>query len=117
MEVYDFIEKLHHDKVFTSKQLGHVENIFIYVKDLNVYKVIISVYPAELKKAKKVGLSQQYTIFERDFGRIKEPCPGTKHGYYQLSYKPFKRTVCCYTGEQLDANDVRKNMINYRRHK
>jgi len=117
MEVYDLIEQLRKDKVFTNKQLQHIENVFIYFNDLNVYKVILAVYPLELKKAKKAGLKQQYTIIERDFRRIKEPCEGTKYGHFQLSYKPCNQTVYCYTGEQVDPKEVRKNMISYRRHK
>jgi len=115
MEVYNFIDKLRNDKVFTAKQLSHIETVYIYMNDLNVYKVILAVYPSELKKAKKCGLKQIYTIFERDFGKLKEPCPGTKSGRYLMLYKPYNQTISCYTGEQVDPKEVRKNMISYRR--
>jgi len=112
MDTYDFINKLRNDKYFTIKQLTHIETINIYVDDLNVYKVMLAVYPNELKKARKLGLKQQYIIYEENFGKIKQPkfesqqggktYTDISHGKYLLTYNPHNRDVNVWDGENLE---------------
>jgi len=106
MEIYDFIEKLRRDKYFTIKQLAHIETINIYIDNLNVYKVMLMVYPDELKKARKLGLKDQFIIFEKYFGKIKPPkienCKtDISKGKYLLMYKPYNRDITAWEGENL----------------
>jgi len=99
MDIYDLITKLRNDKLFTIKQLSHVQSIGFYVSDLNVYKIVIAVYPNELKKAAKLGLMNQYNIFTKAFGKIKEPLEGTAKGRYILLYKPYNKEIIVSEGE------------------
>ena len=62
MNVYEFIKELRKQRLYTVKQSMYVENIFIYVEDSEVYKIILHVDPAMLKKAKKIGLNNEYVI-------------------------------------------------------
>jgi len=106
MDIYDFIDKLRSNKYFTIKQLAHIETINIYTDNLNVYKVMLAVYPDELKKARKLGLKQQYIIYEEDFGKIKQPKfietqTDLSQGKYLFIYKPYNRDVIVWDGENL----------------
>jgi len=111
MDIYDLIAKLRNDKLFTIKQLSHIQSIGFYISDLNVYKIVLVVYPNELKKAAKVGLKNQYTFFNRGFGKIKEPLEGTAKGRYILLYHPYNREIIVSEGEE-GPNTVTKNKRN-----
>jgi len=106
-DIYDFINKLCTEKYFTIKQLTHIENIVIYINNLQVYKVVLAVYPNELKKARKLGLNQQYIIYEKDFGLIKHPKMAMQrnsdisHGKYLLIYKPCTQDFIVWEGEAI----------------
>ena len=66
ISVHEFVKDLKTAKLFTAKQCLVIENLYIYFKDMKVYKVIIAVNPSMLKKAKKLGLNSQYitTFFD-----------------------------------------------------
>jgi len=114
-DIYEFVDNLWKDKVYTLKQLTYIENIYTYIKDLRVYKVALAVYPRELKKAKKCGLTKLYMEFIRDFGKIQSPVPGAEHGKYIISYSPYKRLAELHEGETEEIVGLprkRKNILN-----
>ena len=78
--INDFVKDLKIKKLFTSKQCLVIENLYIYIKDLKVYKVVISVNPLMIKKAKKLGLNSQYII--TDFDDIPIKINELKNGSY-----------------------------------
>jgi len=98
-DIYTFIDSLWEKGIYTLKQLGFLENIYIYMDDLRIYKIVLAAYPKELRKALKRGITSQYTIFEGDYGKIAEPVPGTKHGKYMIQYSPASRKATLYEGE------------------
>jgi len=110
MDIYDLITELRNNKLFTIKQLSHVQSIGFYVSDLNVYKIVIAVYPNELKKAAKLGLKNQYNFFTKDFGKIKEPLEGTAKGRYILLYKPYNKEIIVSEGEE-NGDQVKQKYI------
>lgn len=62
--IHDFVKDLKISRAFTSKQTIVIENLLIYISNLKIYKVVISINPNQLKKAQKLGFSSQYhTIF------------------------------------------------------
>ena len=62
MNVFDLVKEIRNKGLYTVKQSMYVENIFIYIDNSEVYKVILHVDPAMLKKAKKIGLNNEYVI-------------------------------------------------------
>ena len=59
----EFITYLKLSKAYTTKQLIVIDYIAIYISDACVYKVIIATKPAQMSKAKKLGLNQFKTIY------------------------------------------------------
>jgi len=108
VDTYDFINKLRNDKLFTIKQLSYIEQIVLYISNLNVYKIIIYVYPTELKKARKIGLKDPIIVHEGNFGTIKEPLPNTKSGKFMLIYKPYNQDITVWEGENVRLQSVQK---------
>ena len=45
VNIHEFVKDLRSAKVFTTKQCLVIENLYIYFRDLKVYKVIIAVNP------------------------------------------------------------------------
>jgi len=100
MNIYTLLTKLRNDKVFTIKQLAYIENIYIYISNLKVYKLVLSIYPKEIKKAKKLGLNSQYIIINKSFGKINEPLKNTSKGNYILIYSPNSQDITVWNGEE-----------------
>ena len=71
MLIHDFVKQLKLMKVFTSKQSVVIDNIFIYLEDLKVYKVVLQINPSMMKKARRLGLKNQYQTTYFDNCNIK----------------------------------------------
>lgn len=109
--IHDFVKDLKTSKLFTAKQLIVIENLYIYIKDLKVYKVIIAVNPNQLKKAKKLGLNSQYstTFFDDipiNFG--KEENEKLKNGNYIALYNPNNLECSIFAGEETEEQQIKK---------
>ena len=101
MDVYYYIDNYLKGNVYTIKQLRFIENIFIYVDDLTVYKVVIGVNPLTLNKSKKYGLHEQFIIYDNvDRVLLKEDIKGTSKGKYMYQYKPYNREINVWLGEE-----------------
>ena len=84
MNLHEYVKNIKLAGVFNQKQCTVIENIYIYFKDLRVYKVIVAVKPEMMKKAKRLGLYNQYTI--TPIGQTKS-C--FKHCEYPIIVKEF----------------------------
>ena len=42
-EIHEFVNDLMKAKVFSSKQCLVIENLYVYVKDSEVYKVVVAI--------------------------------------------------------------------------
>ena len=62
-EINEFVNDLIKAKVFSIKQCLVIENLYIYVRDSEVYKVVVAVNPNLMKKAKKLGIDVPYKTY------------------------------------------------------
>ena len=101
-----FIQDLRAAKVYTSKQCVVIENLFIYLHDSKVYKVILSINPNQIKKAKKLGITKQYTtVFLDDIPlKIKE----TEKGNYIIIYNVNNASYSIFDGEESEEKQLAK---------
>ncbi len=106
--LHEFVNDLKTAKVFTSKQCLVIENLYIYFRDLKVYKVIVAVNPLMLKKAKKLGLNSQYITTYFDDIKISIPNLSVSSGSYIALYNVNNRTCSVFNGEVSEEEQAAK---------
>ena len=116
MLIHDFIKQLKLLKVFTTKQSVVIDNIFIYIEDLKVYKVVLQVNPSMMKKARRLGIKTEYQTTYFDNCNIKLRFDeDTKHilnkGKYIAIYNVGTTNCSIYPGEE-NITDAVNNAIS-----
>ena len=99
-------------KIFTTKQSVVIDNIFIYIEDLKVYKVVLQVNPSMMKKARRLGVSSEYqTTYFNDNPMTIRFEEDTKHvldkGKYIAIYNVGTTNCSVYPGEDNEEDAVR----------
>ena len=122
VSIHEFVKDLKSSKAFTAKQCLVIENLYIYFRDLKVYKVIIAVNPSMLKKAKKLGLNGQYTTIYFDDVPINIPNLNVSSGSYIALYNPNDGTCSVFNGEETEEEqraklEAKKDSRNNSRHR
>ena len=113
MNVHEFIKHLRLNKTFSSKQSVVIDNIFIYFEDLKVYKVVIQVNPAMMKKAKKLNITNEYitVFFDGPTATKLKFDEDTKHeldkGKFIAIYDLHKITCNVYPGEETEQEQLK----------
>lgn len=115
MNIHDFVKQLRLSHVFTQKQSLVIDNLYIYFNDLKVYKVVIAVNPDMMKKAKRLGLSNDYhTTFFDDIPITIEGEYTDKNnrdnintGRYIALYNPNSGKCVVYPGEESEEEQLR----------
>ena len=105
--IHDFVKDLKNAKLFTSKQCVVIENLFIYFRDLKVYKVIVSVNPSMLKKAKKLGINSQFVTTYFDDVKITVPNLRVPVGAYIAIYNVNDGTCSVFSGEDNEEQQIK----------
>ena len=108
ISVHEFVKDLKTAKLFTAKQCLVIENLYIYFKDMKVYKVIIAVNPSMLKKAKKLGLNSQYISTFFDDIKISVPNLNVSSGSYIALYNVNDQTCSVFSGEESEEEQMAK---------
>lgn len=125
--LHEFVKDLKNAKAFTAKQCLVIENLYIYFRDLKVYKVIIAVNPLMLKKARKLGLNSQYSTIYFDDIPIRLPFGSAAKGLvpdltnsspsgrgtlcsaaYIALYNPNDGTCSVFNGEETEEEQINK---------
>ena len=106
ISVHEFVKDLKTAKLFTAKQCLVIENLYIYFKDMKVYKVIIAVNPSMLKKAKKLGLNSQYITTFFDDIKISIPNLNISSGSYIALYNVNDQTYSVFSGEESEEEQI-----------
>ena len=111
MHIHDFVKQLKLMKVFTTKQSVVIDNIFIYIEDLKVYKVVLQVNPSMMKKARRLGVNSEYktTYFDNCNMKLRFD-EDTKHildkGKYIAIYNIGTTNCSIYPGEDNEIDAV-----------
>ena len=108
ISVHEFVKDLKTAKLFTAKQCLVIENLYIYFKDMKVYKVIIAVNPSMLKKAKKLGLNSPYITTFFDDVPINIPDLKISSGSYIALYNVNDQTCSVFKGEESEEEQISK---------
>ena len=108
ISVHEFVKDLKTAKLFTAKQCLVIENLYIYFRDMKVYKVIIAVNPSMLKKAKKLGLNSQYITTFFDDVPINIPDLKISSGSYIALYNVNDQTYSVFSGEESEEEQMAK---------
>ena len=108
ISVHEFVKDLKTAKLFTAKQCLVIENLYIYFRDMKVYKVIIAVNPSMLKKAKKLGLNSQYITTFFDDIKISVPNLNVSSGSYIALYNVNDQTYSVFSGEESEEEQISK---------
>ena len=108
ISVHEFVKDLKTAKLFTAKQCLVIENLYIYFRDMKVYKVIIAVNPSMLKKAKKLGLNSQYITTFFDDIKISIPTLNISSGSYIALYNVNDQTYSVFSGEESEEEQMAK---------
>ena len=116
MNIHDFVKQLRLSKVYTTKQTVVIDNLYIYINNMKVYKVIVAVNPAMKKKAKRLGLLSDYiTTYFDDVPITIEgdycypSCKNNqsiKEGKYIVIYNPNSGKATVYTGEETEQEQL-----------
>lgn len=101
MNIFEFITQLKLKKVYTSKQTIVIDRIAVYINDNTVYKYILMINPNMMKKAKRLGLTSKYEIFDKDIEptKLETTFPQTEKGRYIIMIDPSNMNVNVYAGE------------------
>ena len=108
ISIHEFVKDLKTAKLFTAKQCLVIENLYIYFKDMKVYKVIIAVNPSMLKKAKKLGLNSPYITTFFDDIKISVPNLNVSTGSYIALYNVNDQTCSVFSGEESEEEQMAK---------
>lgn len=109
MNIHEFVNSLKQTKVFTTKQCIVIDNLLIYFNNLKVYKVIIAVNPNLMKKAKKLGLTSQYSTTFFDDVLITVPdVKNISKGRFIAIYNPNNGNCSIYEGEVTEQEQIEK---------
>ena len=108
VNIHEFVNDLNNAKVFTAKQCLVIENLYIYFRNLRVYKVIIAVNPLMLKKAKKLGLNGPYITTYFDDIPISVPNLAVSKGSYIALYNVNNGTCSVFSGEETEEEQRAK---------
>ena len=108
ISINEFVKDLKTAKLFTAKQCLVIENLYIYFKDMKVYKVIIAVNPSMLKKAKKLGLNSPYITTFFDDVPINIPDLKISSGSYIALYNVNDQTYSVFSGEESEEEQMAK---------
>ena len=106
----EFITYLKLSKAYTTKQLIVIDYIAIYISDSCVYKVIIATNPAQMSKAKKLGLNQFKTIYFDEPAMLNITDDRIAHGKYIIMYYPNTHGQCnyqIYSGEVTESEQLK----------
>ena len=112
-EIHEFVNDLMKAKVFTSKQCIVIENLYIYVKDSEVYKVIVAVNPNMMKKAKKLGIDVPYKTYFMEVQLKLDPKCST--GSYIILYDVNNKSCSVFNGEISEEEQMKKIIENRKR--
>ena len=104
MDVFEFVKDLKKRKVFTVKQSMVIESINIYVTDEEIYKIALHIDPAALKKAKKLGLNQEYILIPLSQKLNLEE--KYKKGKHIMIYDLPTNNVSVYEGETTEEQQI-----------
>lgn len=113
--IHSFVKDLKLKKYFTQKQTPFIDKIYIYINDLNVYKVIIVANQDSMKTCKKLGLLNIYNIYEKDFGKITLEYDAAKNGKFIVIYDPKNLIANLYTGEESESQQINNMRKHYSR--
>ena len=119
MNIHDFVKQLRLSKVYTTNQTVVIDNLYIYINNMKVYKLIVAVNPNMSKKAKRLGLLSDYitTYFddvpitiEGEYSSPRltasiEPININK-GKYIVIYNPNSGKATVYTGEETEQEQL-----------
>lgn len=114
VSLHDFVKDLKNAKAFTTKQCLVIENLYIYFRDMKVYKVIIAVNPLMLKKAKKLGLNNRYTTIYFDDIPLSIPDLTNSSAAYIALYNPNDGTFSVFNGEETEEEQQAKILAQKR---
>lgn len=112
-EIHEFVNDLMKAKVFTSKQCLVIENLYIYVNDSEVYKVIVAVNPNLMKKAKKIGIDNNYKTYFMEVKLKLDPKCST--GSFIILYDINTKSYSIFTGEVSEEEQLQKIKENRKR--
>ena len=112
-EIHEFVSDLMKAKVFTSKQCIVIENLYIYVKDSEVYKVVLAVNPNLLKKAKKLGIDSLYKTYFMEVKLKLDPKCST--GLFIILYDVNTKTCNIFNGEVSEEEQMKRIVDNRKR--
>ena len=112
-EIHEFVNDLMKAKVFSSKQCLVIENLYIYVKDSEVYKVIVAVNPKMMKKAKKLGIDVPYKTYFMEVKLKLDPKCTT--GSFIILYDVNTKSCSIFNGEVSEEQQLQKIIDNRKR--
>ena len=114
MTVHEFIKHLKMTKIVTAKQSIVIDNVFIYLDNLKVYKAVLQINPSMMKKAKRLNINSEYITIDFDTPtqtklRFDED---TKHeldnGRYIAIYDIHRITCNVYPGEESEETRMKR---------
>ena len=105
-DIHEFVNDLIKAKVFTIKQCIVIENLYIYVKDSEVYKVIVAVNPNLMKKAKKLGIDVPYKTYFMEVKLKLDPAFIT--GSYIILYDVNTKSCNIFNGEVSEEEQMKR---------
>ena len=112
-EINEFVNDLIKAKVFTIKQCIVIENLYIYVKDSEVYKVVVAVNPNLMKKAKKLGIDVPYKTY---FMEVKLKLDNKFNtGSYIILYDVNTKSCNIFNGEVSEEEQLQRIQENRKR--
>ena len=112
-EIHEFVSDLMKAKVFTSKQCLVIENLYIYVKDSEVYKVVLAINPNLMKKAKKLGIDVPYKTYFMEVQLKLDPKYSS--GSYIILYDVNTKSCSIFNGEVSEEQQLQKIIDNRKR--
>ena len=112
-EIHEFVSDLMKAKVFSSKQCIVIENLYIYVHDSEVYKVVLAVNSNLMKKAKKLGIDVPYkTYFMEVKLKLDNKC---STGSFIILYDVNTKSCNIFNGEISEEEQLQKIKENRKR--
>ena len=101
-DLYQYVQLLRERGILKSKQTSYLDSLCLYTNNGEVYKIMMTLDPKLLKKARKAGIHQPLTLIKNNLPKnklISPPKINIDNGLFIIQYIFKNQTFNCLPGE------------------
>ena len=102
VDLYQYVQLLRERGIIKSKQTLFLDSLCLYTNNGQVYKIMLTVDPKLMKRARKVGIREPLTLIKNNLPKNKIISPhkvNIDNGLFMIQYIFKNQTFNCLPGE------------------